>query len=65
MRERRITPAQVGACLRKGSVSEGPFINLRGNWQVRMTVVADGRRLDVAVAIEWRSRLIVITTIAD
>lgn len=65
MRERGITPAQVGTCLKRGTVSEGPFINLRGNWQMRLTTVTDRRRLDVVVAIEWRSRLIVITAIAD
>jgi hypothetical protein len=65
MRERRVTPVQVGACLRRGTVSEGPIINLKGNWQMRLTTVTDRQRLDVVVAIEWRSRLIVITAIAD
>lgn len=63
MRLRRIMPGEVLNCLRRGSVTEGPFVNLRGNWQVRMTRHERRQRLDVVVAIEWRERLVVITAI--
>lgn len=65
MQERRVQPAAVLACLRKGIVTEGPIINIHGNRQVRMTRTVDRETLHLVVAIEWRSRLIVITTITD
>ena len=65
MRERGIEPANVIRCLRRGVVTEGPTMNIRGNWQVRMTRTTDGRDLHVVVALEWQSRLIVVTAITD
>lgn len=59
--EREIRFRQVLTCLRKGAVTEGPFLNGFGNWQVTITRLAAGQDLSLAVAIEWPNRLIVIT----
>ena len=60
MPERDITMRQVLDCLRNGIITEGPVIDIKGNWKMNVYRQADD--LTCAVAIEWRSRLIVITT---
>src|ERR1700722_17963914 len=60
-RERRITRLQIEACLQKGAIIEGPFMNQRGNWQVSMYRHAAGEEVTCVVAIEWAERLLVIT----
>jgi hypothetical protein len=60
MPKRGITMRQVLDCLRKGVIVEGPAIDIHGNWKMDICRQADG--LTCAVAIEWRARLIIITT---
>jgi hypothetical protein len=59
MQEREITLRQVLNCLLKGTISDGPAIDIHGNWKMDIYRAADD--LTCAVAIEWRSQLIVIT----
>jgi hypothetical protein len=47
-------------CLLKGTISDGPAIDIYGNWKMDIYRAADD--LTCAVAIEWRSRLIVSPT---
>lgn len=61
MLQRKITPVQVLACLRRGFVSEPVALDLHGNWKLTLTHRAAGRDLDVAVAIDVPRRAIVIT----
>jgi len=61
MAKRRVTRRQVEQCLQKGSITEGPFMNSHGNWQVNMYRHAAGEELTCTVAIEWAERLLVIT----
>lgn len=61
MKKRRVTRPQVEQCLQKGSISEGPFMNQHGNWQVNMYRHAAGEELTCTVAIDWGERLLVIT----
>lgn len=60
-RQRKITRAQMEACVRKGTIQEGPFLNGQHNWQVTMYRHAAGEELTCVVAIDWPSRVIVIT----
>jgi Domain of unknown function (DUF4258) len=60
-RKRGITRRQIELCLQKGSIIEGPFPNPHGNWQVNMYRHAAGEEVTCTVAIEWASRLVVIT----
>jgi len=60
-RDRRISRSQIEACIRKGSISEGPFLNAHHNWQVSMYRHAAGEEMTCVVAIDLPSRLIVIT----
>jgi hypothetical protein len=60
--QRGITRRQIELCCQKGIITEEPFFNAHGNWQVTMQRVAAGEEIECAVAIEWRSRLLVITT---
>lgn len=61
MEKRRITRRQVEQCLQKGTISEGPFMNRYGNWQVNTYRHAAGEELTCTVAIEWAERLLVVT----
>jgi hypothetical protein len=60
-RQRQFTRMQIERCVRKGTVSEGPFMNVHGNWQVNLTSHAAGEEITCVVAIEWAARVIVIT----
>lgn len=59
MHERDIALAQVLEVLRHGRVSEGPALDIHGNWKATMSRSVAGQKTTVAVAIE--NRLIVIT----
>ncbi len=60
-RQRRITRRQIEACVRRGSIAEGPFLNSHGNWQVSLYRHAAGEAMTCVVAIDWPKRLLVIT----
>lgn len=60
-RQRQISRRQIINCLQKGSVSEGPFVNNYGNWQVDVMRCVAGEEVTCGVAIEWAKRLVVIT----
>jgi hypothetical protein len=56
-----ISRRQIMTCLRKGRITEGPFVNIHGNWQVNVSRTAAGEEVTCVVAIEWDRRLIVVT----
>jgi hypothetical protein len=58
---RRIARRQIELCVQRGTITEGPFVNSRGNWQVNLSRHAAGEEVTCVVAIEWAKRLIVIT----
>jgi hypothetical protein len=60
--QRSITRIQIERCVRLGIITEGPFINAKGNWQMNLTRQTAGEQITCAVAIEWVTRVIVITT---
>ena len=59
--ERRVTRIQVERCWRNGTISEGPFMNLKGHWQLNLTHRAAGDEVTCVVAIEWKRTLVVVT----
>jgi hypothetical protein len=61
-RQRSITRRQIELCLQRGTITEGPFVNAHGQWQVTMYRHAAGEEVSCVVAIEWARRLLVITT---
>lgn len=61
MRQRKVSPVQVLACLQRGTVSEPVALDLHGNWKLTLTHRVAGRDMDVAVAIDVPRRAIVIT----
>ena len=61
-KKRSITRIQIERCVRSGVLTEGPFINQHGNWQLNLTRQAAGEQITCAVAIEWATKVIVITT---
>jgi len=60
-RQREISWRQIVRCCQKGTLQEGPFVNGHGHWQATLYRHAAGEEISCAVAIEWRSRLLVIT----
>jgi hypothetical protein len=61
MRQRKVTPVQVIACLARGTVSEPVALDHFGNWKLTVSHRVAGRELNVAVAIDVPRRAIVIT----
>lgn len=60
-KKRSISFRQIMSCLQKGIVTEGPFINIHGNWQVNVSRLAAGEQVTCTVAIEWQRQLVVVT----
>jgi hypothetical protein len=56
-----ITRRQLMTCLAKGVITEGPFLNKYGNWQVNVSRLAAGEQITCTVAIEWQDQLVVVT----
>lgn len=61
MKRRKITLREVHACLQKGTITEGPALDMWQNWKVTLARRAAGRELACAVAIDQRRGLLVIT----
>ncbi|SFJ85482.1 DUF4258 domain-containing protein [Bradyrhizobium sp. Gha] len=61
-RQRSITRPQIERCIQMGSITEGPFINSHGSWQVNLSRFTAGEQITCVVAIDWPSRLIIVTT---
>jgi hypothetical protein len=59
--ERRISHAQIAACLTKGTVQTDPFVNSHGNFQAEVFRHIAGEPLTVVAAIEWEKQVIVVT----
>ena len=57
---RRITRRQIELCCQKGTITEGPFLNMHGNWQVNLYRHAAGEEVTCVVAIDWATKLLVI-----
>jgi hypothetical protein len=60
-RQRSITRRQIELCVQRGTITEGPFLNAHGNWQVNLFRHAAGEEITCVVAIDWPERLIVVT----
>ena len=61
-RQRRITRPQIEACISKGYVEEGPFVNSHGLWQVTMCRRVAGDEVRCVIAVDLPSKILVITT---
>ena len=61
MRQRKVSPVQVIACLQRGIIREPVALDLHRNWKLTVSHRVAGRDLNVAVAIDVPNRAIVIT----
>lgn len=61
-KQRRITRRQIELCVQRGTITEGPFMNQHGNWQMNLYRHAAGEEITCVVAIEWATKLLVINT---
>jgi hypothetical protein len=62
---RRVAETEVQRVLTRGSMAGEPYLATKGDWRCEMTGRTAGRVLTVALAIEWRTRLIVVTVIDE
>lgn len=58
---RKISRIQIERCVQKGTITEGPFLNAHGNWQVNLYRHAAGEEITCTIAIEWATKVLVIT----
>lgn len=61
-KQRKVTRRQMELCVQKGTITEGPFLNAFGNWQMNLFRHAAGEQITCVVAIEWATRVLVINT---
>jgi hypothetical protein len=61
--QRRVTRRQIELCVQRGTITEGPFLNGHGNWQMNFYRHAAGEELTCVVAIEWATKVLVINTL--
>ena len=61
--KRKITRMQIEQCLKKGVIKygEAPYIDIHGNWVATLQRMAAGEEITCVVAIDWPSKLIIIT----
>ena len=66
-RKRQLTRAisfrQIQLCCQRGTMTEGPFLNQHGAWQLNLYRHAAGEEITCVVAIDWPSRLLIVTVI--
>lgn len=64
MRQRKITTRHAVTCLREGSCDceEWPFQNEHGEWCCKMIRKVAGLEVTLAVAVNWNTNIIIITT---
>jgi hypothetical protein len=59
--QRSITRPQIERCVQKGMITEGPFVNQHGSWQMNLSRHTAGEQITCVVVIEWATRVLVIT----
>lgn len=59
-KKRKISRRQIELCVQKGTLSEGPFVNSHGHWQMNFFRHAAGEQVTCVVAIEWATKVLVI-----
>ncbi len=52
MKQRKITRMQVIRCLQHGRFSEGPYLDIKGNWKFNIGTFSAGEHLTVVAAFE-------------
>lgn len=64
MRERKITRKDVLCCLRHGKIISGPVRSEEGNWEIKMSSLEAGEKVNVVAALDrdYRGGLIVVVT---
>lgn len=63
MRKRRISFAQIIACLEKGVIVEGPYLDIHGFWRSTMEYLSAGDEVAVVVSFNSRESVVVVTVI--
>lgn len=60
-RQRSISFKQIVACLRKGTIGEGPYRTATGAWRCNVLRHAAGEEITCVVEFDWPQRLLIVT----
>jgi hypothetical protein len=60
-KQRSISQRQMLTALEKGVVTEGPYLDINGNWKLNVSRVAAGQEITCVVIIIWSEQVIVHT----
>lgn len=61
MVQRKISITQVRRVVQAGFVDGEPWMDDHGNWRVTMRGTSAGEQITAGIAIEWRTRLLIVT----
>ncbi len=61
MMQRRISITQARRVVQAGFIDGEPWRDEHGNWRVDMRGTSAGEQITVGLAIEWRTKLLIIT----
>ncbi|MCE9522327.1 MAG: DUF4258 domain-containing protein [Alphaproteobacteria bacterium] len=65
MERRSVSIDDVLKVVRTGLIVEGPYLGVKGDWRVELQRSLSEDVVSVAVAIKWRTRLLVVTVIKE
>lgn len=61
MKQRKISITQARRVVQAGFIDGEPWMDEHGNWRVDMRGMSAGEQITVGLAIEWRTKLLIIT----
>lgn len=61
MVQRKISITQARRVVQAGVIDGEPWLDEHGNWRVDMRGMSAGEQITVGLAIEWRTKLLIIT----
>lgn len=61
MVQRKISITQARRVVQAGFIDGEPWLDEYGNWRVDMRGMSAGEQITVGLAIEWRTKLLIIT----
>ena len=61
MVQRKISITQARRVVQAGFIDGEPWLDEHGNWRVDMRGMSAGEQITVGLAIEWRTKLLIIT----
>ena len=61
MKQRKINDTQIRRVVQAGFIDGDPYLDQFANWRVTMRGLSAGTQITIVVAIDWKTRLLVVT----